>query len=165
MSNPWPIGLYLDVFPLDKVPSADLKGNKIISKMNFHSLLLNSTIWKARGNEPLCIRMLFSIGTLIPKLFSGVIRRKCSRRIDELAKTWEKDDCEQFMCDLEWTTGLTKIVYRTTDLFPAVYLSFNGRSFKIPHNYKELLVQWYGDYMKLPPERDRVPHIAEAYFS
>ena len=163
LSNPWPIGLYLDVFPLDKVPAADLKGNKIISKMNFHSLLLNSTIWKARGNEPLHIRMLFSIGTLIPKLFSGVIRRKCSRRIDELARTWENDNNANYLSELVWATGFEKKVYKPDDFIPHQILEMNQLNFFVPKNYKELLIRWYGDYMKLPPEKDRVPHIAEAY--
>lgn len=35
---------------------------------------------------------------------------------------------------------------------------FNGVSFKIPKEYDYILTATYGDYMKLPPEEDRVAH-------
>ena len=163
LSNPWPMGLYIDVFPLDRVPAVDMQGNKIIKKMNFHSILLNSTIWKACGNEPSCIRFLYSIGTLIPKLFNRQIRRISPRKIDELAQFWNCVDNSNFVSQLDWTSGLKRRVYVASDIFPLKELSFNEKLFKVPNNCDSLLKQWYGDYMQLPPEKNRIPHIAEAY--
>lgn len=36
-------------------------------------------------------------------------------------------------------------------------LDFEGHKFYAPKGYKEVLQEIYGDYMKLPPEKDRVP--------
>jgi lipopolysaccharide cholinephosphotransferase len=40
---------------------------------------------------------------------------------------------------------------------------FGEKTFSIPKNYDEILTEIYGDYMKLPPEEDRVySHIDES---
>ena len=45
-----------------------------------------------------------------------------------------------------------------------VYKEFEGRQFQVMNGYHEHLTQYYGDYMKLPPEEDQKPHhIQEAY--
>ena len=35
---------------------------------------------------------------------------------------------------------------------------FEGQLFPVPGNAEELLTRVYGDYMKLPPESERVTH-------
>ena len=37
-------------------------------------------------------------------------------------------------------------------------LEFEGMSFPCPKDYKKILKQAYGNYMKLPPENERLPH-------
>ena len=45
-----------------------------------------------------------------------------------------------------------------------IYKEFEGRQFQVMNGYHEHLTQYYGDYMKLPPEEDQKPHhIQEAY--
>ena len=42
---------------------------------------------------------------------------------------------------------------------------FEGKAYKIPQGYQEYLQAFYGDYLKLPPECDRVSHHKfEAYY-
>lgn len=163
--NPWPMGLFIDIFPLDYVPSNSLDNNIRIWRLNFNSILLNSTIWKARGDEPIFIRFLFQIGTILPKILCFPIRKICPKRIDKLAiEINHNAGNNELMSDVEWTVGLKKIVYKAADLFPPRKLSFNGREFYVPSNYTSLLAQWYGNYMKLPPEESRIPHLEEAYY-
>ena len=38
------------------------------------------------------------------------------------------------------------------------YLTFEGIEIEVPHDYESMLIQIYGDYMKLPPEDKRVTH-------
>ena len=162
--NPWPMGLFVDIFPLDYVPTVSLNNNVKIWKMNLNSILLNSTIWKARGDEFFLTKIVFNVGTIIPKLFSMPIRKICPKVIDELAIDINNDSKDEYMSDMEWTVGLKKVIYRSSDFFPPKELFFNGRAFKVPRNYVALLTQWYGDYMKLPPEENRIPHLEEAYY-
>ena len=37
-----------------------------------------------------------------------------------------------------------------------IYASFENRKYRIPKDFDELLKIQYGDYMKLPPEKDRI---------
>ena len=162
IANPWPMGLFLDIFPLDGVPQKDLTGNKTIRKLNIYYTLLNCTIWKSTGKENAAIKILFAIGSAIPKLFNKAIRSKYPKKIDSLAQTWDFQSME-YVSNLVWDTGLKKIVYDKKDFFPAKELPLNNRLFKVPNNYEYLLSYWYGNYMQLPPEKERIPHIAEAY--
>ena len=38
------------------------------------------------------------------------------------------------------------------------HLTFEGIEIEVPHDYESMLIQIYGDYMKLPPEDKRVTH-------
>lgn len=40
----------------------------------------------------------------------------------------------------------------------AAEISFEGRTYRVPVNYHEVLTRLYGDYMQLPPEEDRIAH-------
>lgn len=44
------------------------------------------------------------------------------------------------------------------DIFPLTTLEFEGNKFKAPKKYKKHLTDYYGDYMKLPPENQRHYH-------
>lgn len=43
-------------------------------------------------------------------------------------------------------------------------IDFEGKQFRIVKEYDKYLTQHYGDYMKFPPENERVPiHSFDAY--
>ena len=163
IAKPWPMGLFIDIFPLDGVPEENLKGNRTINKLNWYFTVLNCTIWKPGVYDSAIIKTLFSIGTIIPKIFSSHIRCSYPKKIDDLAKTWNYDQMD-FVSDLAWgSSGLTKEVYSKKDFYPCKELEVNGRLFRVPNNYSKLLTQWYGNYMQLPPEDKRIVHISEVY--
>lgn len=37
-------------------------------------------------------------------------------------------------------------------------LEFEGKTYSVPKNYKHVLSNMYGDYMKLPPKEKQVSH-------
>ena len=43
-------------------------------------------------------------------------------------------------------------------------VEFEGMTFLAPGEYDKVLTQFYGDYMKLPPEKDRIRHDFDAYY-
>lgn len=47
------------------------------------------------------------------------------------------------------------------DLLPLKEIEFEGKMFLCPANADAYLKTMYGDYMQLPPEKDRAPHTAE----
>ena len=60
--------------------------------------------------------------------------------------------------------GIREIV--DTEVFEnTIFHEFEGRQFRIPIGYDKWLTSLYGDYMKLPPEENRIPHhILDAYW-
>lgn len=62
-------------------------------------------------------------------------------------------------------------VYGARDISPISYyddyqyMEFEGKRFRVPIEYDTRLRQLYGDYMKLPPEEKRIPHVTEAYWT
>ena len=63
------------------------------------------------------------------------------------------------------TTVVGKKSYMPKEYFNhVIYKEFEGRQFQVMNGHHEHLTQYYGDYMKLPPEEDQKPHhIQEAY--
>lgn len=50
------------------------------------------------------------------------------------------------------------------NVFPLKKYTFCGVEFLGPNNYEPLLISEYGDYMSLPPEKDRHPHYSSVKF-
>ena len=44
------------------------------------------------------------------------------------------------------------------DFIPTKEILFEDRLFPVPNHFEKLLTQYYGDYMQLPPEEERVWH-------
>lgn len=49
-------------------------------------------------------------------------------------------------------------IYEQVDFGDGIVKSFEGVDFTVPRNYEGLLKKWYGEYMKLPPEDNRITH-------
>lgn len=54
--------------------------------------------------------------------------------------------------------GVTKAICDKTISDETIDAVFEGKLFKIPKRYHEWLTTFYGDYMTLPPEEERVNH-------
>ena len=48
--------------------------------------------------------------------------------------------------------------YNKSDLTPPIQVKFEDIEVKITNNYDTILKTIYGDYMKIPPENERVTH-------
>jgi lipopolysaccharide cholinephosphotransferase len=69
----------------------------------------------------------------------------------------------------EKTTFLATIagetIYRKKWFDESIEVGFEGKLFNAPAQYDLILRQRYGDYMKLPPEKERViPHRFQAFY-
>ncbi len=63
-----------------------------------------------------------------------------------------------------WAERPKFAVIKKEDIEELIPMQFEKYQFKGPKAYDKLLRQWYGDYMQLPPEKDRVyHHLYKAY--
>lgn len=49
-------------------------------------------------------------------------------------------------------------------ILESVELEFEGKRFFAPRDYDANLTAIFGDYMTLPPESERLPHLCRAYW-
>lgn len=152
-----PHGLVLDVFPLDVCPDG-----RFARKMQFvwtmlYSLFLAQVVPENHGG-------LLSLGSkILLGIFRGdKIRRKIWRFCE---KKMTKYKLEENKCVTELCSGphWMKIEYPKEIYSGVSYVTFEGHRMPCMSGYDEYLTMVFGDYMKLPPEEERVPHHDIAY--
>ena len=62
--------------------------------------------------------------------------------------------------DIVWGFDEREIISR--ECFQSKYGEFEGYPFCIPSGFAQYLKQCYGEYMKLPPEKERITHQFDA---
>lgn len=84
------------------------------------------------------------------------IRRRCTELIERY------QDCAEY--DLFTANGS---MHDMTQIYPhdlfreVIRIPMNGHEYDAPKRYDEILRIQYGDYMQLPPEEDRHPHLID----
>lgn len=143
---------YVDVFPLDNVPdsSDEQKRHKrrlaflqqaLHYRMNYHYdhntriKLVLKTIW-ALPFKVIPLSKYMSDMEKEIKRYNGSNTKKCAMF------------CGRY--------GYERESYLKEDFAPAEELVFEDSKFYVPKNYKHILEHVYGDYMKLPPESERI---------
>lgn len=148
-------GVYIDIFPIDGVPSDMKECRKFIySSMDFAKLLMFK-------NRPwtLSYSPKFLIRKLIGSFFSYV---KLGEWLDRRISKFDYNTCEYGAT----VTGryYMKEVYERRIYDNYSTAEFEGHRFSILKYYDEYLTQHYGDYMALPPLENRVNHQTEAWW-
>ncbi len=156
-------GVYIDIFPLDGYGNTIEESTRTFKKIHFKLELLIASNWKKFSRskthswyyEP--FRFVFFV-------ISRIINTKGI--IEKLERDARKKDFDS--CNYVSTLMSS---YRAKGIMPreyfakAVDLEFEGEMFSVPIQYDKYLKHCYGDYMKLPPEKNRVTHHDfEAYY-
>ena len=158
------LGVFVDVFPYDGLPG---------EKEEDYAPLVNRMIALEthRGFSCRTYRDYLSYGDgkgnplkfakwLVRKLYGP---RRILKKMDRFARS----------CPVEGAAmvGCISDGYRLSDMMPAdvvretTELEFEGHLFRAPAGYEYYLKKIYGDYMKLPPEEQRVTnHLFQAWW-
>ena len=70
----------------------------------------------------------------------------------------------EYMGNICWPESFSKEHYRADWFRESIEVSFEGIICRIPKNYHEILSNFYGDYMTMPPEEKRVRHNPDAFY-
>lgn len=62
----------------------------------------------------------------------------------------------RYIAEMTWDSGLT--LYEKKWFEDYIYMDFENLKVKVPVGYDDFLKCHYGDYMKLPPMEEQVPH-------
>lgn len=158
-----PLGVYVDIFPVDGMGSHGAAAKLRTMVFTFlHGLKITSN-WtefrpsklRSRFYEPLrygCYLLSRLIG-----------RRRIDRMLDRFVRGKDYGK-SRYAGRLVGDFGSREIMPR--ELFEStISLSFEGRQFAAVENYHLFLSRLYGDYMQLPPpEKQKSHHEFEAYW-
>jgi lipopolysaccharide cholinephosphotransferase len=156
--------LWVDVFPMDGITSDGEEIEKILKKGRIYRRLLfwNFVRLDYKGTSlPRRIAKILGVG--IAKLVGA---ERCKRKILDLAKRTPYDQAEYVLdvvadehrCMAVHGKAIPKSMYEES-----MVISFEGYSFYAMKDYDYYLKFYYGDYMKLPPEKERIGHEMNVY--
>lgn len=146
-------GIFVDIFPLDATtPELYISTKKKTQRQAYYSYLERG-LAQNRGNffKNIVKRVILFLS------MGGGLKKHIS-----ICNTIPYDSTGylgQFTCPDAHESILKKEWFSSSVLLP-----FEGEKFAAPVGYKELLKNQFGDYMQLPPEKERVPHISDAKF-
>lgn len=145
--------IWVDIFPLDHYPDGKIKHMVTFSGIKLRDLLLTGRIVVGSKAHPPLKRIAAVFLSMLCKLFGGP--EAVAGNIDRCAKKMNaKYRTSSHVGDGTWPVGMQDY-FLTEWIFPTIPQQFEKRNFMIPHAYHEYLTQFYGDYMKLPPESKR----------
>lgn len=141
-------GAYIDIFPLDYLPD-----NKILRKLYMKKALLCERIVQHSSEETAgkSDKLVLSILKQMAHFFSSFFDApKLVKRMHKEYIRYDKNKTSYI--GVPWLKG----DFKTVLLKKKTELEFEGYKFYAPYYYDELLTEFYGDYMSLPPEKDRI---------
>lgn len=158
-------GVFVDVFPIDGLPSHNLSRYYHCYKFNFWknvSIYTSYTSGKHIVYSKIFLKRIFQkikyIGFNI--LFS---KSKAIAKCNKIAKKYNFDKCE-YVANLGGAWGKKEITARK-NIESLMEHDFEGYKMFIPCGYDAFLKGLYGNYMQLPPVDKRVSHHYQYYIN
>ena len=156
-----PLGIFLDLYPLDKVSDNPKEArrqardawfwSKILILRSIPFPMLGFSGWKAKIIHAICGLAHLVLSILhVPKTWIYKKAYEAETRSNHYTKTKNLD----FFCD---TTPYMNL-YAVKDIYPLRKLPFEDVELNFPHNLHNNLTGMYGDYMQLPQEEKRKNH-------
>lgn len=151
-------GIYIDVFPFDKIPSDTRKAIRHIKKSRFWYFV---SVF-SRRNYP---------GKKIPqKVLSYVLHHTSYKTVIKLHKHYDRfctkyntEDTKFYTCFC-WRISQRRIyIFEEVEMFPTIKLSFEGKMLRMMQNPHAYLKKMFGDYLTLPPENERKAHLSGSF--
>lgn len=150
---PYEQGVFIDIFPLDNVP------NSYIGRClcNFHCFVIRKMLWSEVGKyaeKNIITRMIY-------KLLSKIPTRKIFAHYDNFMQKGNRNATKMVRI-LTFPTPNDEYGYYRKWYENSCEISFEGKIFQGINNYDEYLSFKFGDYMTLPPVKERKVHPVSA---
>lgn len=151
------MGVFIDIYPFDGLGDTPQEALRYGMKGD----RLSSLCYQATRDH-------FAIETTKSKLrkvikypvylFSKFIGKDWFQNsLERLARVKDYDSSEYVGC-VVWLSGGMRDIFPRAWFDDNILADFGPYQFRIPKNYDQILQHVYGDYMKLPPENERIGH-------
>lgn len=155
--NDFGIGVFVDIYVEDGAGNSKEEALKLMRKTHgYCSLIFLATRQRyVFGLTQGLIKKLIKVPAFI---YSHIMGKKYFE--NKLMKYVENANYEKstWVANIIWGTVPEWEVYPKSILEDTIDVEFEGEKFKAPREYDAVLRQVYGDYMQLPPEKDRIAH-------
>lgn len=144
------MGVFVDVIPIDGLPAKEKEARHFLRKMvkmrRWMYKVIDTCVY---GKKQGVVRSLFFhlVGFFcpVPKMISlYVSHSKKYHFYESIYVAGFAVGTEKWLFKREYVEGTTRLL-------------FEGHTFSAPLNYDKFLRAVYGDYMKLPPQEERIP--------
>ena len=151
------MGIFIDIYPYDglgktKEESVNfgLKGDRL-SSLCYQATRKHFAIETTTSPIRKLIKYpVFLISKIIGKEFF-------QNRLEKLARSKDYETSEYIGCII-WLSGGEKDIFPRKWFDETIVMPFDKYEFRVPKHFDEVLRHEYGDYMQLPPEKDRIGH-------
>jgi len=141
-------GIYIDIFPFDNcnIYFAPLHALLIKYSLNIYRVKLNA-IYKKNNMY------------IIAKIFCSLFPLKIIKIIQKNIYNLFNNKKTRFLTYFTSIYGYKKETYNYNTIFPLSKIFFEGKYYNAPNNCDIYLNTIYGNYMDLPPVKDRQTHM------
>lgn len=144
----------IDLFPHDNAPDSDALLRRQYQRRDRYKIFngLRKACYRDHGNpiKKVILKTAFAVTHLFPETFF-------LRKMVKNAKKHAGDPTKRIGNFLDFSEHM---VVEKKLIDPFVTVDFEGQSFYAPGDWDAYLTAIYGDYMRLPPEEQRVSHHA-----
>lgn len=155
------IGINVDVFPLEGIPDSNKELKIYFKKINKYKDLLNLKTVKIAPSRSLIKNLILKT---LKILFFWKSYEKIILQFQNEVDKFNYENSKYLIAPSfhrKKTKKLTKLLY--TEI---IDIDFESKKYKAIKRHDEYLTMQYGNYMKLPPEKDRVTHhVYKAYLN
>lgn len=152
----FPLGVFVDVFPIDYLPESKRKCVEIVREIGFFERLLayKQCFWSEKYS---LIKNLFHFG--MKALLLPFSSNRICKWINSLASTHGNENSKYIGSIVLGIYGEKGIWNREDfDNEKLVVKEFEGKEHPVPCGYDHVLCRIYDDYMTLPPKEKQVSH-------
>lgn len=156
-TQPTRMGVWIDIFPVDGVPDNLWEYNTAKAKIKLYQTMQKIMIYRL-GNRGMVHGA--------QKLFCDTVANDghlFERKLDEVAMSCPYGST-RFVADVTEISDMLKCL-TPWDFDNPILLDFEDAQLCAPQNWDLYLRTHYGNYLELPPEKDRVPHNFRAYWA
>ncbi len=155
--KPYGLGLFIDIYPMDGMGRTEAEYEALKGEASKYSSLCFLATRKRceKGNTKSKLKMAVKYPAFLLAKFCG--KELFMRKLEAMAAKCDYDASNYVGC-LVWGSDGVKGVFPKAWFESTADVEFEGRIYKAPVNYHQVLTRLYGDYMQLPPEKDRIAH-------
>ena len=155
-------GVWIDIFPMDKMSDSLEDAKKLFNKVLFYRKVLACKITGVNYSSPALIILK---QMMLKMIYAFRSRKWLINRINQLAMSYSMLPNSKYICMVVMGTYGIKEILESRFYHDAILVPFENYHFYAPSNYHEVLEHFYNDYMKLPPIEKRVSnHRIVAYW-